>query len=372
MQNTNCEEQARAKLCLRRAALLALSVLVALIPLRALAQVSTTTVQGTIYRADGTAASGTVLISWLAFTTAQNQAVAAGNLSATIGANGFLSVNLTPNAGALPAGSYYTAVYHLSDGTVNQEYWVVPAAPTATVAAVRAELQPSTVAVQSVTPAYVNSAVSSISSSYLPLTGGTLTGPLTLSSDPMAASQAATKHYADQLFAQSLPLSGGTVAGPLNAQQMEGTLDADQYNTGGSTAREIHHRVRQRLGRRPRDQNLVNRARRRLAAAAAREHAAARQSQCAHRHLHQRQHHSDCRERNAAHRRRIRSAPSRLGVHAGSGAGPGAALARTQHLHRAPGRNRAVLHPHVRRLDAPKLLAVLGGGVCESADLKKG
>jgi hypothetical protein len=129
MQNTNCEEQAGAPLRLRpnpvrlrRAVLLTLSVIAALIPLRATAQIGTTTVQGTIYRADGTAASGTVLISWSAFTTPQNQAVAAGSLSATIGANGFLSVNLTPNAGALPGGSYYTAVYHLSDGTVSQEY----------------------------------------------------------------------------------------------------------------------------------------------------------------------------------------------------------------------------------------------------------
>jgi hypothetical protein len=237
MQISNCDSQSRAQVCsqhagLRRAALLALAVLAALIPLRAAAQISTTTVQGTIYRADGTPAGGTVLISWPAFTTPQNQAVAAGSLSATIGANGFLSVNLTPNTGALPGGSYYTAVYHLSDGTVNQEYWVVPAAPSASIAAVRAELQPSTVAVQSVTPAYVNSAVAAVSSNYLPLSGGTLTGPLNLNSDPMAAGQAATKHYADQLFAQSLPLSGGTVAGPLNAQQMEGALYADQWQNG--------------------------------------------------------------------------------------------------------------------------------------------
>lgn len=233
MQNTNCEQQAAAVLRLRHAVLLALAIVAALIPLRGAAQMSTTTVQGTIYRADGSAAAGTVLISWPAFTTPQNQAVAAGNLSATIGANGFLSVNLTPNAGALPSGSYYTAVYHLSDGSVNQEYWVVPVAPAATVAAVRALLQPSTVAVaQTVTPAYVNSAVTAITGNYLPLSGGSLTGPLNLNSDPMASSQAATKHYADQLFTQSLPLSGGTLTGPLNAQQMEGAFYADQWQNG--------------------------------------------------------------------------------------------------------------------------------------------
>ncbi|HTW49304.1 MAG TPA: hypothetical protein VMD92_15230 [Acidobacteriaceae bacterium] len=240
MQNTNCEEQAAAPLRLRhaparlrRAMPLALALVAALIPLRAMAQMNTTTVQGTIYRADGTPASGTVLISWPAFTTAQNQAVAAGSLSTSIGANGFLSVNLTPNAGALPNGSYYTAVCHLSDGTVSQEYWVVPVAPTASVAAVRALLQPSTVAVaQSVTPAYVASAVASVSASFLPLSGGTLSGPLTLNSDPIASTQAATKHYADQIAAQSLPLSGGTIAGALNAQQLEGALYADQWQSG--------------------------------------------------------------------------------------------------------------------------------------------
>jgi len=234
MQNTNCKQQASVPVRLRRAVLPALAVLAALVPLHGAAQMSTTTVQGTIYRADGTPAGGTVLISWPAFTTPQDQAVAAGSLSASIGANGFLSVSLTPNAGALPSGSYYTAVYHLTDGTVNQEYWVVPVAPTATVAAVRALLQPSTVAVaQTVTPAYVDNAVSEITGNYLPLSGGTLTGPLNLNSDPMASGQAATKHYADQLFAQTLPLSGGTLTGPLNAPSisLSGNLAAPLATT---------------------------------------------------------------------------------------------------------------------------------------------
>ncbi|MGB9145393.1 MAG: glycosyl hydrolase family 28-related protein, partial [Acidobacteriaceae bacterium] len=160
-----------------------------------------------------------LLVSWPAFTTAQNQAVAAGSLSAAIGADGFVSVNLTPNAGALPAGSYYTVVYQLSDGTVNQEYWVVPAAGTAAVASVRAQLEPSTVAVQpTVTSQYVTSALSSMASGYLPLGGGTLSGPLMLNADPTAAGQAATKHYADQLSAAELPLSGGNVQGTVSTQ----------------------------------------------------------------------------------------------------------------------------------------------------------
>jgi hypothetical protein len=83
---------------------------------------STTTVQGTVYLANGTAGSGTLQLSWPAFTTASNQAVAAGRATATIGADGFLSVNLAPNLGSTPAGLYYTAVYHLRDGTTNTEY----------------------------------------------------------------------------------------------------------------------------------------------------------------------------------------------------------------------------------------------------------
>jgi hypothetical protein len=206
----------------------------AVLPLRVSAQISTTTVQGTVYRADGTPASGTLLVSWTAFTTPQNQAVAAGTESSAIGADGFVSLNLTPNASALPTGSYYTAVYHLSDGTVNQEYWVVPASANASIASVRAQLEPSTVAVQSISKAYVDSAISSLNGSWLSLAGGTMTGPLNLNTDPASANQAATKHYADQLAAAQLPLSGGTVTGPLNTRQFEGSLYADQWQSVSS------------------------------------------------------------------------------------------------------------------------------------------
>jgi hypothetical protein len=46
---------------------------------------------------------------------------------------------------------------------------------------------------------------------YLPLNGGTLTGPLTLASDPSVPLGAVTKQYSDT----KLPLSGGTLTGPL-------------------------------------------------------------------------------------------------------------------------------------------------------------
>lgn len=91
------------------------------------AQITTTAVQGVIYRADGTPATGTLIVTWPAFSTVNSQAVAAGSTTASIGPDGFISLNLAPNAGASPAGSYYTTIYHLNDGTVNKEYWVVPA-----------------------------------------------------------------------------------------------------------------------------------------------------------------------------------------------------------------------------------------------------
>jgi hypothetical protein len=94
--------------------------------------VSTTTVQGTVYLANGQPGAGTLVVSWPAFTTANGQAVAADSTTVTIAPDGFVSVNLAPNLGATPAGLYYTAVYYLSDGTTNTQYWVVPAAAQAT------------------------------------------------------------------------------------------------------------------------------------------------------------------------------------------------------------------------------------------------
>jgi len=179
------------------------------------AQITTTTVQGVVYRADGSPATGTLIVNWPAFSTANNQAVAAGSTTVTIGQDGFVSMNLAPNAGAAPAGSYYTAVYHLNDGTVNKEYWVVPAAASASIVSIRAHLAPATVAVQDATKQYVDASIASLSGSYLPVTGGTMSGPLVLSSAPVSGNQAATKQYTDQAVGTAVPLAGGTMSGTL-------------------------------------------------------------------------------------------------------------------------------------------------------------
>src|SRR5579864_908673 len=75
-----------------------------------------TTVTDTIYRADGTPATGTLLISWPAFTTADGHAVAAGTKSVAIVANGSFTAQMAPNAGAAPSGVVYTVVDQLNDG----------------------------------------------------------------------------------------------------------------------------------------------------------------------------------------------------------------------------------------------------------------
>ena len=179
------------------------------------AQITTTTVQGEIYRADGTAATGTLIVEWPAFSTANNQAVAAGSKTVAIGQDGFVSLNLTPNTGASPAGSYYTAIYHLSDGTVNKEYWIVPAAASASIVSVRAHLVPATVAIQDATKQYVDASIASLGGNYVAVTGSSMTGPLVLSGAPTAANQAATKQYIDQAVQTAVPLAGGNMTGML-------------------------------------------------------------------------------------------------------------------------------------------------------------
>ena len=76
---------------------------------------ATTRVSDTVFRGDGTPASGTVLISWPAFTTSDAKPVAAGTKSVTLGSGGSLAVDLVPNSGATPGGSYYQVVFQRSE-----------------------------------------------------------------------------------------------------------------------------------------------------------------------------------------------------------------------------------------------------------------
>ena len=184
--------------------------------------VSTTTVQGTVYLANGRAGAGTLVVSWPSFVTAAGQAVAADRLTVTIPTDGYVSVNLAPNVGALPAGQYYTAVFYMSDGTVSTQYWQVPAAAQASLAQVKTQVMPAAQAVQAVSKAYVDQSISQLTQSLLTASGGTLSGPLYLSADPTQALQAATKHYVDTQVSTAVPLAGGNMTGALGTPAVNG------------------------------------------------------------------------------------------------------------------------------------------------------
>ena len=204
------------------------AVLLAMIATPGRAQIATTQIVDTIHRADGTASSGTVIVSWPTFTTATSETVQSGSTAASISSDGVLNFKLIPNAGATPIGSYYTAVYHLDDGSVTREYWVVPASSIAvTISAIRNTVLPASVALQTVSKAYVDTSIAAAlaghpidgSTPYITKSGDAMLGPLSLSADPTTASQAATKHYVDS--------SLSSVEGGLS-QKLTGTPSATQ------------------------------------------------------------------------------------------------------------------------------------------------
>jgi hypothetical protein len=159
----------------------------------------TTTINDIVYRADGSAASGTLLITWPQFSTSDNKAVAAGTMNVTIGSGGTISLALAPNEGASPAGTFYKVTYKLDDGTSSTEYWTVPSTSPTTISAIRSTVVPASMAVQVVSRNYVDGALAAkaADNTVVHIAGDTMTGALTLSADPSAAMQAATKNYVD-------------------------------------------------------------------------------------------------------------------------------------------------------------------------------
>jgi hypothetical protein len=166
-----------------------------------------TTINDVVYRADGTPARGTAVITWPAFTTSDNRAVAAGSLSVAIGSSGQLMVGLVPNSGGTPAGTYYKVVYKLDDGSTSEEYWSVPIATATTISAIRSRIVPSSVAMQVVSRQYVDSglAAKADNSGVIHSTGDeTIGGTKQFSQspqvpDPTGDSSAVSKLYVDSV-----------------------------------------------------------------------------------------------------------------------------------------------------------------------------
>jgi hypothetical protein len=222
-------------------------LLLTLVAASGMAQVTTTQVADTIYHADGTVAAGTVIISWPAFTVASGESIPSGSTSAVIAADGALSVQLAPNAGSTPMGSYYTAVFHLDDGSVSREYWVVPVsvAPVR-ISSIESTVLPTSVAMQTVSKSYVDTAIAAAvtghpldSTPYVLKAGDTMTGPLALPADPVSATQAADKNYVDESIASvsgglgqkvsTLPTATQVVTQPTGTQLDVNDLNAVEY-----------------------------------------------------------------------------------------------------------------------------------------------
>ena len=218
-----------------------IGVLLAALTVTGAAQVATTTVADTIYHANGTAATGTVLISWPAFTTSSGDSIPSGSTSAVIAANGALDVPLIANAGATPVGSYYTAAFHLDDGSVKREYWVVPVSKAAVkVSVIESTVLPTSVAIQTVSKSYAAASSQPLDSSpYVLKAGDTMTGPLVLPGDPVSALQAADKNYVDENIASvssglgqlvsTLPSATQVVTQPVGTQLEVNNLNDVQY-----------------------------------------------------------------------------------------------------------------------------------------------
>ena len=84
-----------------------------------------TTVKDTVYKSDGSPASGTVVITWQGFVSADSRPVFGGNKTLPL-TNGALAVALVPNAGGTPSGTSYRVRYYQSGGVYFEETWVVP------------------------------------------------------------------------------------------------------------------------------------------------------------------------------------------------------------------------------------------------------
>lgn len=173
-----------------------------------------TVVQDTIYRADGSVARGTILISWPAFSTSDGKPVAAGTLSVKINPNGSVNIPLIPTQGATPSGTAYKVVVSLEDGSTSTEYWSVPALSPTTIAAIRSTQVPATVAMQVVSRDYVDG---QLATAVRRNGDETIDGAKTFSRSPLVPAPgteaaAANKGYVDVAIAAAAPSASNILA----------------------------------------------------------------------------------------------------------------------------------------------------------------
>ena len=174
-------------------------------------------------------AGGTLLISWPAFTSADQKPVAAGTMSVIVGAGGTVNLNLVPNQGATPSGTYYKVVLKLDDGTTTTEYWTVPSSSPAKIAAMRSSVVPASVAAQMVSRQYLDSSLTTKANDAVVVHNSgdeSVTGVKTFAASPLvptptASSAAVNKSYVDNAVSSVstssfVNKSGDSMTGPLN------------------------------------------------------------------------------------------------------------------------------------------------------------
>jgi hypothetical protein len=93
-----------------------------------LAAPTLTTIQDTIYKADGTRFNGTVVITWMPFDASDDSKIGLQSLTTQI-INGSIYLQLVPNSNAIPVNNY--TVQYSSDGRSQfAESWSVPPSTT--------------------------------------------------------------------------------------------------------------------------------------------------------------------------------------------------------------------------------------------------
>ncbi|MEO8026187.1 MAG: hypothetical protein ABI823_06920 [Bryobacteraceae bacterium] len=105
-----------------------LATAIAVLAGSAWAQPTLTTVQDTLYKADGTRYSGTAVISWTSFQSGDSVPVATQQVTLQV-VNGVLKVRLVPTTTASP-GANYTVNYSSQGKLQFSETWAVPPSST--------------------------------------------------------------------------------------------------------------------------------------------------------------------------------------------------------------------------------------------------